>query len=163
MIQQNNTGNAGFQAALRKSINGHVLKYPGQPAEQPARSPEEDPRLKQLHGELRRWRDEQMFEEDVRAMLSMLRPHRTERLRGWEEYRTGGGHFRATVSWDEEHSRGCDDELWVVPKVAEVLESILIGSVNPEANLDYKTEFDMYRAVVRELLVRIDEVEACYT
>jgi len=123
----------------------------------------EDARLRHLHGELRRWRDEQVFEEDVRAVLTMLRPHREERLRGWDEYRTGGSHFRATVSWDEEFAADCDRELWVVPHVAEVLESILVGTVNSEANLNYKTEFDLYRAVVRELQARLDEAEACYT
>src|SRR5688500_238926 len=49
-----------------------------------------------------RWVDEQMFEEDVRAVLMMMRPNRRERLQGWHEYRTGGKHFRATISWDDE-------------------------------------------------------------
>src|ERR1700710_1438618 len=49
-----------------------------------------------------RWMQEQMFEEDVRAVLGMLRPNRQERIAGWSEYRTGGKHFRATISWDEE-------------------------------------------------------------
>src|SRR5882724_12653970 len=47
-----------------------------------------------------RWVDEQMFEEDLRAVLLMMRPNRRERLMGWNEYRTGGRHFRATVSLD---------------------------------------------------------------
>src|SRR3712207_2186233 len=103
----------------------HHRSNPGQLAGGFAEGPDEraggkDARLRQVHGEMRRWRDEQMFEEDVRAVLSMLRPHRTERLRGWDEYRTGGGHFRATVSWDEQFEEGTDRELWVVPQVAQV-------------------------------------------
>jgi hypothetical protein len=38
---------------------------------------------------LARWEQEQLFEEDVRAVLNMLRPNRAERLLGWSEYRTG--------------------------------------------------------------------------
>ena len=49
-----------------------------------------------------RWVNEQMFEEDVRAVLRMMRPHGRERLQGWREYRTGGSHFRVTISWDDE-------------------------------------------------------------
>src|SRR5258708_37902725 len=52
-----------------------------------------------------RWVDEQMFEEDVRAVLMMMRPNRRERLMGWSEYRTGGKHFRVTISWDEEFAK----------------------------------------------------------
>lgn len=49
-----------------------------------------------------RWVDEQMFEEDVRTVLQMMRPHRHERLMGWKEYRTGGANFRVTVSWNSD-------------------------------------------------------------
>src|SRR5690348_9426 len=52
-----------------------------------------------------RWMDEQLFEEDVRAVMLMLRPHRRERMAGWSEYRTGGKHFRATISWDPQFQR----------------------------------------------------------
>ena len=45
-----------------------------------------------------RWMEEQMFEEDVRAVMLMLRPHRRERMQGWQEYRTGGKHYRVTIS-----------------------------------------------------------------
>ena len=31
-----------------------------------------------------RFVEEQMFEEDVRAVLNMLRPNRRERLAGWQ-------------------------------------------------------------------------------
>src|SRR5215211_1983681 len=50
--------------------------------------------------QLARWEQEQLFEEDVRAVLNMLRPNRAERLLGWSEYRTGGQGFRATISWN---------------------------------------------------------------
>src|SRR5688572_29793108 len=53
-----------------------------------------------LDAGLHRWEQEQLFEEDLRAVLNMLRPNRQERLLGWSEYRTGGAGFRATISWD---------------------------------------------------------------
>ena len=53
-------------------------------------------------GEVDRWVEEQMFEEDVRSVLKMMRPNRREKLSGWNEYRTGGSHYRITVSWDDE-------------------------------------------------------------
>ena len=52
-----------------------------------------------------RWVDEQMFEEDVRTVLQMMRPHRHERLMGWKEYRTGGANFRVTVSWNSDFEK----------------------------------------------------------
>ena len=52
-----------------------------------------------------RWVQEQLFEEDVRAVLNMMRPHRRERLEGWSEYRTGGANFRVTISWDEDFAQ----------------------------------------------------------
>lgn len=52
-----------------------------------------------------RWMQEQLFEEDVRAVLNMMRPHRRERLAGWSEYRTGGANFRVTISWDEDFAQ----------------------------------------------------------
>ena len=51
-----------------------------------------------LDASLNRWEQEQLFEEDLRADLSMLRPNRQERLLGWSEYRTGGAGFRATTA-----------------------------------------------------------------
>src|SRR3954452_5684809 len=53
-----------------------------------------------LDASLSRWEQEQLFEEDLRAVLNMLRPNRAERLLGWSEYRTGGSGFRATISWN---------------------------------------------------------------
>src|SRR4051794_21338123 len=75
-----------------------------------------------------RFVEEQMFEEDLRAVMLMLRPHRNERLAGWQEYRTGGAQFRATVSWDPEFAGEAGDDGLAIPKMADVLEAILVGS-----------------------------------
>lgn len=117
-----------------------------------------------------RFADEQMFEEDVRTVLSMMRPHRRERLLGWNEYRTGGAHFRATISWDPtlEHSAaGTEydkalDRALSVPRLTDVLESILVGSVRNQDELQAAEEFEIYRGVVRELYRRLDEMQSCY-
>ncbi|HEY7119045.1 MAG TPA: hypothetical protein VH475_20815 [Tepidisphaeraceae bacterium] len=101
-----------------------------------------------------RWVDEQMFEEDVRAVLRMMRPNRRERLMGWNEHRTGGAHFRATISWDDKVP---DDEIFSIPNLAEVLESILVGSIKSEAELTGEEECAAYRQVLRELSHRVDE------
>src|SRR5215469_2147207 len=82
-----------------------------------------------------RFMDEQMFEEDVRAVMMMLRPHRDQRLQGWHEYRTGGAHFRATVSWDEEFHQSAPTEKLMVPRMADVLEAILVGSARAQDEL----------------------------
>ena len=37
-----------------------------------------------------RFLEEQLFEEDLRAMLTIMRPNRRERLMGWSQYLTGG-------------------------------------------------------------------------
>lgn len=107
---------------------------------------------------------EQLFEEDVRAVLSMMRPHRTERLMGWSEYRTGGAHFRATISWDKdfEASDSATDQQMSVPHLTDVLESILVGSVKNQDELHAAEEFEIYRGVVRELYRRLDEMQSCY-
>ena len=110
-----------------------------------------------------RWVAEQMFEEDVRAVLSMIRPHRRERLLGWSEYRTGGGSFRATISWSEEFARPGELAVWQLPRVAEVLETILVGSLHNADELTVEQEFALYRSVAQELCRRIDEMEQCYT
>jgi hypothetical protein len=124
---------------------------------------------------LARWEQEQLFEEDVRAVLNMLRPNRAERLLGWSEYRTGGHGFRATISWDPEamelastHRRGPAnrgnpaDEHFVVPQMTDLLESILVGSVKNADELAAKEEFDLYRQVIHELGRRLDEMQRCY-
>ena len=110
-----------------------------------------------------RWADEQLFEEDVRAVLTLMRPNRRERILGWSEYRTGGAHFRATVSWDEEFEvadagRGKTR----VPNMADVLEAILVGSANHDDDLMPAEEFEIYRGVVRELYRRLNDLQSCY-
>ena len=116
--------------------------------------------------QLMRWEEEQLFEEDVRAVLNMLRPHRAERLLGWSEYRTGGDGFRATVSWDARHvsqrKRNPADAHFVVPQMTDVLESILVGSVKNADEMAARQEFEIYRQVVRELHRRLDEMQRCY-
>jgi hypothetical protein len=110
-----------------------------------------------------RWAEEQLFEEDVRAVLTLMRPNRRERMLGWSEYRTGGAHFRVTLSWDEEFEvadggRGRTR----VPNMADVLEAILVGSARHDDDLMPAEEFEIYRGVVRELYRRLDDLQACY-
>jgi hypothetical protein len=118
-----------------------------------------------------RWEQEQLFEEDLRAVLNMLRPHRAERLLGWSEYRTGGLGFRATISWEPAASQppirrrpghNPADEQFVIPHMTDVLESILVGSVRRADEISAKDEFEIYRDVVRELHRRLDEMQRCY-
>jgi hypothetical protein len=116
-----------------------------------------------------RFTEEQMFEEDVRAVLSMMRPHRHERLMGWSEYRTGGAHFRATISWDPGVAAAgpagddpAGEQHLCIPHLTDVLESILIGSVKNQDELPADQEFEIYRGVVRELYRRLDEMQSCY-
>lgn len=109
------------------------------------------------------WVREQLFEEDVRAVLNMMRPHRRQRLMGWSEYRTGSSHVRVTVSWDKEFAPQAQSEPLVVPRMADVLETLLIGSSKESGDLPPAEEFAHYRQVVRELYRRIDDMEACYT
>ena len=135
-----------------------------------------------------RWVDEQMFEEDVRSVLKMLRPNRRERLLGWKEYRTGGANFRVTVSWNEEfenapptrtlmigdapveqppadgpRSPRDGGHALLVPHMIDVIEAFLIGSARDQDEISAQEEFGYYRTVVSELARRIDEMEACYT
>ena len=109
-----------------------------------------------------RFTEEQLFEEDVRAVLMMMRPNRQERLAGWSEYRTGGAHYRATISWDQAHEQTAADDGLLVPHLAEVLETILVGAVKDQDELHASEEFEIYRGVVRELYRRLDEMQACY-
>jgi hypothetical protein len=120
---------------------------------------------------LSRWEQEQLFEEDLRAVLNMLRPNRAERLLGWSEYRTGGDGFRATISWDPKATglparrkpgHNPADDHFVVPQMTDVLESILVGSVRNADDMHAKEEFEIYRGVVRELSRRLDEMQRCY-
>lgn len=110
-----------------------------------------------------RFVEEQLFEEDVRAVLELMRPHRRERLEGWKEYRTGGADFRATISWRPEFEREASpDEPLVVPRLTDVLEAILVGSARRQDDLSAEQEFGIYREVIRELHHRIDELESRY-
>ena len=112
-----------------------------------------------------RWVDDQMFEEDLRAVLLMMRPHRRERLMGWSEYRTGGRHFRATIAWDEHfaeegNAQGGDlphGETFSIPNTVDVLEAILLGSIRSDADLEPEQEGEAYLAVVKELSRRVEQ------
>ena len=112
-----------------------------------------------------RFEDDQMFEEDVRAVVAMMRPHRRERLMGWTEYRTGGANFRATISWNRSFERAQQSEeerCLTVPRLTDVLESILVGSVKDQDGLTAAEEFEIYRGIVRELHSRLNEMRSRY-
>jgi hypothetical protein len=109
-----------------------------------------------------RFVEQQMFEEDVRAIVSLLRPNRRQRLEGWREYRTGSGLFRATISWHSEFEADAGNDPLAVPHMADVLEAILVGSVRHQDELTAEEEFGIYRRVVRELNSRLNELESRY-
>lgn len=110
-----------------------------------------------------RWAEEQMFEEDVRTVLTLMRPNRRERLLGWNEYRTGGAHFRATVSWNEEFEMNDGGRGQMrIPNMTDVLEAILVGSARHDDDLMPAEEFEIYRGVVRELYRRLNDLQSCY-
>ncbi len=115
-----------------------------------------------MQQQMDRWMEEQIFEEDVRAVLSMMRPNRRERLMGWHEHRTGGRNFRVTVSWDDEAHRANAEGPLAIPQMAEVLEAVLVGSAKSQDRLRPCEEFELYRGVVRELSRRLDEMQTCY-
>jgi hypothetical protein len=116
-----------------------------------------------LGGDVERWVSEQMFEEDVRAVLKMMRPNGRERLQGWNEYRTGGSHYRITVSWDDEFQI-TDSEAGksAVPHLADVIETLLVGSAKHADEQNPAEEFDGYRQVVRDVYQRLQQRQACY-
>jgi hypothetical protein len=93
-----------------------------------------------------------------------MRPNRRERLLGWTEYRTGGSHFRATVSWDEQFAlEGAGpDPKTRVPNMADVLEAILVGSAVHDDDMPAAEEFELYRGILREVYRRLDDLQACY-
>ena len=110
-----------------------------------------------------RFVEDQLFDEDVRAVIALMRPHRRERLMGWTEFRTGGADFRATISWGEAFGRApqSDEERrLVVPRLVEVLASILVGSVRDLHELTQGQEFDIYRGVIRDLYFRVDGMQS---
>ena len=112
-----------------------------------------------------RFIEDQMFEQDVRAVMAMMRPHRREKLMGWKEYRTGGADYRITVGWDEAFERSAqsaEERCLSVPRLTDVLEGILVGSATDQDELHAAEEFEIYRGVVRELYRRLDEMQSCY-
>jgi hypothetical protein len=113
-----------------------------------------------------RWIIEQMFEEDVRAVLRMMRPHGRERLAGWKEYRTGGKHFRVTISWDDEFEITAGPEhspdALAIPHLDDVIETLLVGSAKNQDEITAAEEFDRYREVLRKVYHRLAEQQACY-
>ena len=108
------------------------------------------------------WMDEQLFEEDVRSVLRMMRPNSRERLQGWKEYRTGGAHYRITVSWDDEFAITSTDNALAVPHMADVIETLLMGSAKNPDEMSASDEFDKYRTVVRDVYQRMSQQQACY-
>lgn len=112
---------------------------------------------------LSQWKTEMDFEEDVRDLLKILRPHRAQRLEGWSEHRVRGEGFRVTVSWDPTHENTLmNGSAFCVPQIADVLESILVGSAKEQDLLDPQAEFEMYANVVRELGERLRELRSRY-
>lgn len=114
-----------------------------------------------------RWVEEQMFEEDLRAVLKMMRPHGHERLLGWSEHRTGGSDFRVTVSWDDQSfagglasspAMGPAESLLEVPRMADVIAALLIGSARSDADVSADDECDAYLAVLGEVARRVEEL-----
>ena len=98
-----------------------------------------NPRRRQLaHAgrQMDRWEAEQLFEEDVRTVLQMFRPNRRERLLGWKEHRTGGTDFRVTVSWSDRAEIAATHGPLVVPKMADVIESLRAGTPIADPKLD---------------------------
>lgn len=68
----------------------------------------------------------------------------------------------ATVSWDEEFESRDQTPALIVPCMADVLETILVGSARNPDSLTAEQEFDLYRRVVHELIRRLDELQACH-
>lgn len=139
---------------------------------------ERSPRLTNVETKaaFERWRSEAEYEDDVRTMMKILRPHRRERLLGWREHRTRGEQFRVTIAWDPklQEPGGADQSAgsspppetpvprFCIPRLADVLESILIGSARNQDDLDPQAEFDLYASVVQELEARVRELRSRY-
>ena len=118
--------------------------------------------MQSLHEQMDRWVEQELFEEDLRAVMNMLRPHKRERLLGWQEYRSGGKHHRVTISWDEPFAQQDPQPVLAVPNMTDVLESILVGSALRQDQMQPHEEFELYRAVVKDLYRRIIEMESRY-
>ena len=156
----NNNGASGAQGTTTMSIGNTDRRWKREQRQQQA-----NPGSTRATAAADRWAEEQMFEEDVRAVLSMMRPNRRERLMGWKEYRTGGAHFRITVSWDEEFEPAMDGggaPQTRVPNLADVLEAVLVGSALHDDDLLAAEEFDIYRGILKEVYRRLDDLQQCY-
>jgi len=110
---------------------------------------------------LSQWKSEMDFEEDVRDLLKLLRPNRAERVKGWRDYRTKGDGYRVTVSWDPSLESLLQGP-FCIPRMADVLESILVGSAREQDLLDPQAEFELYAGIVRELTERLKEMRSRY-
>ena len=155
--------NPGFTAHVSRGDERNDLKAQMSPRTAPA---------------VDRWVDDQLFEEDVRAVLLMMRPNRRERLMGWSEYRAGGKDFRATISWNDEAIAGPNElpattdavdaseatvsGLFTVPNVVDVLEAILIGSIRADSELSPEQECEAYRRVLKAVERRVGQFQECY-
>ena len=109
---------------------------------------------------LTQWQHDLAVEQDVRTLLQILRPHGLRQVAGWNEHRCVGDHFRVTVSWDDALHRAGVNEPYVIPRLADVMESILVGSARNQDELTPEAEFALYRAIVRELGQRLDSLLA---
>jgi hypothetical protein len=73
-----------------------------------------------------------------------------------------------TVSWDGTAERNRHNETdyetgpLILPKMADVIESLLVGSARHQDELLPREEFALYREVLHEVHRRLDEMQACY-
>jgi hypothetical protein len=118
--------------------------------------------MDRFDGRMDRWVEQELFEEDVRAVLRMMRPNSRERLLGWREYRTGNKHLRITVSWDDEYGCETAQNPFAVPNLAEVMETLLVGCVKNQDELEAGEEFALYRTILKDLYERLREMESTY-
>ena len=139
-------------------------RQPGLPGEftRPVDRVQREASTDELSAGLDRWVEQEMFEEDLRAVLKMMRPHGQERLAGWREYRTGGAHFRVTVSWDAEFAGTNPDAQLSVPHMTDVIETLLVGSANDPDEIAPEHEFNRYRQVLCEVYERLHERQSCH-
>ncbi len=108
-----------------------------------------------------RWLTEQRLAADVRSLLGHLDPHRAEAWRRWREHRTRTADLSVTVSWADTFAEG-DEGHFVVPHLATVIESLLVGAATAQDDLTVEEECGLYRSVVEELARRIDALQESY-
>lgn len=109
-----------------------------------------------------RWLEDAAFQERLRDLLALLRPHRVERLAGWREYRVRGHGFRVNVAWDPQARRSSDFDESAIPGMVDVLEALLVGSAPDQDEIEPAEEFARYAQVVRELSARVEELRSRY-